>query len=228
MSKTAVGYTRLSQTSDTSIDRQMHHIREYADEHGLELDRIYNDGEEASGFDTDREQYQRLRERVVSGEVDAIVVNDKRRLARDVDEVMRLVPDLRQSSVELHTYQDGQLDLSDPMRAAIEILMAAAAHEEKMEEIEKAVEAIEEKKDAGHDLGRPRFGMTYNDDGSRQVPGDEFDTVLEILRLRSDGATYQEIAEQVGVSVGTAHNVVDRREWYVERQKFGETEATAE
>jgi len=213
----ALGYTRLSQTSDTSIDRQKRHIRDYCEEHRLTLVDIYDDGEQSSGFDTERTEYRRLRKRVAAGECDAVVVNDKRRLARDIDEVMRLIPDLRTNDVELHTHQDGKLDLSDPMRAAIEILMAAAAYEEKMEEIEKAIEAIEEKKDRGDDLGRPRFGMTYSDDKRRQVPGDDFDTVREILDLRDGGATYEDISEQTGVPVGTAHTVVSRREWYAER-----------
>ena len=217
MSETALGYTRLSQRSDTSIPRQKDHIREYCDDHGLTLERIYDDGEESSGFDATREEYRRLRERVLEGDVDAIVVNDKRRLARDVDEVMRLVPDLRTEDVELHTYQDGRLDLSDPMRAAIEILMAAAAHEEKMEEIEKAINAIEEKKERGDDLGRPRFGMTYNEEKRRQIPGERWEDIVEIFEMRDDGHTYEEIAEAVGVATGTAHRVVDRREWYEQR-----------
>lgn len=219
----AVGYTRLSQESDTSIDRQQRHIREYADEHGLELRRIYDDGEQASGFDDEREGYRQVRELVEAGDVDAIVVNDKRRLARDVDEVMRLVPALRTNDVSLHTYQDGRLDLSDPMRAAIEILMAAAAHEEKMGEIEKAIEAVEEKQQRGDDLGRPRFGMAYDDsDPPKQVPGDDFDTVLKILRMDAKDMTFDQIEEATGVSRATAHRVIDRREWYISRSELVE------
>lgn len=219
----AIGYTRLSQESDTSIERQQRHIREYCDEHGLTLERIYDDGEQSSGFDDEREAYQEVRERVEASDVSAIVVNDKRRLARDVDEVMRLVPALRTVDVELHTYHDGRLDLSDPMRAAIEILMAAAAYEEKMEEIEKAKQAIEEKQDRGDDLGRPRFGMEYDDSSPpKQVPGEEFDTVLKILRMESKGMTYDQIEEATGVSKATAHHVVNRREWYVERSQLAE------
>jgi len=219
----AAGYSRLSQESDTSIARQQRHIRAHCDQHGLDLLTIYDDGERASGFDSERSAYRELRERIESGELDAVVVNDKRRLARDIDEVMRLVPLLRSSDTELHTHRDGRLDLSDPMRAAIEILMAAAAHEEKMAEIEKSIEAIREKQERGDDLGRPRFGMRYSDDGRRQVPGDDFDTVLDILTLRNRGLTYEEIQERTGVALGTISNVLDRREWYVEREGLAES-----
>lgn len=223
-SDSAVGYTRLSQESDTSIERQKRHIRAYADEHGLTLQRIYDDGERASGFETEsREEYQQLRERVRSGEVGVVIVNDKRRLARDFDETMRLVLDARQEDVEIHTYQDGQLDVSDPMQAAVEVLQAASEHESKLKEIERAREAVQERIDRGYDHGRPRFGMTYNEDKTKQVPGEDFDKVMEILRLRREGATYAEIADELdGVSSSTAQRVVDRSEWYIERTKLEE------
>lgn len=224
----AIGYSRLSQESDTSIKRQKQNIRNYCEEKGLELVDILNDGQQSSGFDGDRPKYQQLIERVRAGEPDVVVLNDKRRIARDVDEVMRLVPDFREAGVELHTVRDGPLDLEDPLTAAIEIVSAAAAHEEKMEEIEKSIEAIREKEKRGDDLGRPRFGMTYDDSTPpRQVPGDNFDTVLKILRLESKGLSYQEISDVAGVSSSTAHRVVKRRQWYVSRSQEIESAETA-
>lgn len=218
MTKTAVGYTRLSQDSDTSIERQKRHIRSYCDEHDFNVARIYDDGEHSSGFESEREEYRQLRADISeSDDLDAVVTNDKRRLARDIDEVMRLVPDLRQRDVELHTYSDGQLDLSDPMRAAIEILQAAAAHQEKMREIEKAIESVEERIEAGHDHGRPRFGMRYNDDGTRQVPGERFDTVERIWQLRDEGLSMGDISDAVGVSKSVVHGVISDKDWYQER-----------
>ncbi len=218
---TAVGYTRLSQDSDTSIDRQQRHIRTYADEHGFTLDRIYNDGEQASGWDAEREEYQELRARLLEdSSVDALIINDKRRIARDIDEVMRLVPDLREHEIELHTHTDGQVDLSDPMRAAIEILQAAAAHKEKIEEIEKSIEATRERLDAGYDHGPPRFGMEYDEAGNYQVPSEEFSRVREVWRLRDRGMSYQDIEERTGVPSSTAQRIVENRDWYEKRAKM--------
>jgi len=54
-----------------------------------------------------REEYQKARSRVQSGEIDAVVINDKRRLARDFDETMRLILDLREYGVEAHTFEEG-------------------------------------------------------------------------------------------------------------------------
>jgi len=222
MSK-AVGYTRLSQQSDTSIDNQRDHIRAYASANGLDLVAVLSDGEQSSGFDVDDlDAFGELRERVTGGDVDAVIVNDKRRLVRDENEVMRLIADLRSNGVELHTHQSGEVSLDEPMQAAIEILRASSAAEEKRKEIERSKEAIREKQDAGHDLGRPRFGMRYSDDHSQQVPGEEFDTVLDILRHDRMDRSVREIEERTGVPKSTVARVVDRREWYLEREQLAE------
>lgn len=214
----AVGYIRLSQESDTSIDRQRRNIESYAADHDLALESIYSDGQRASGFDGDRPEYEAVVERVRAGDVAAVIVNDKRRLTRDVDEAMRLIPDFREAGVELHTCQAGSLDLSDPIRAAIEIVSAAAAHEEKMQEIEKARAATAERvADPDIDHGRPRFGMEYNAAGDRQVPGEDFETVRRIFELRDDGATLGDIAERLDMAVATVHRVAHARAWYRER-----------
>lgn len=214
----AIGYTRLSQQSDASIERQKRHIREYADEHGLELEQIYDDGEGSSGFDTaERTAYQKLREQITAGGPDVVIVNDKRRLARDVDEVMRLIPAVRTNDIELHTFQDGEIDLSDPMKAAIEILQAAAAHKEKKEEIEKSIEAVEERINSGYDHGPPRFGMEYDDEGKYQRPGEDFHLVERVWELREEGKSYPVIEGITGVPSSTAHRVVQNKEWYQNR-----------
>lgn len=214
----AVGYTRLSQESDTSIDRQKRHIRAYADENGLTLEAIYDDGERSSGFDESREEYQRVRERVQSGEIAAVIVNDKRRLARDFDETMRLVLDLRENDVEAHTYQEGRLDLSDPVQAAVEVLQAASEHEAKKKEIERAREAVQERIENGYDHGRPPIGFQFDDAGERWVPNREgrFGDVVEAIRMVEDGATYRDVEEELGIAPSTMSGVMDRRDRYLQ------------
>jgi DNA invertase Pin-like site-specific DNA recombinase len=214
----AIGYTRLSQESDTSIDRQKRHIREYADENGLTLETIYDDGERSSGFDESREEYQQVRDRVQSGEIAAVVVNDKRRLARDFDETMRLVLDLREHDVEGHTFQEGQLDLSDPVQAAVEVLQAASEHEAKKKEIERAREAVQERIDSGHDHGRPPTGFRFDKAGERWVPDREgrFEDVVEAIQMVENGATYADVDEELGISPSTMSGVMDRKERYLQ------------
>ncbi len=217
----AIGYTRLSQTSDTSIPNQKENIRAYVREQGWELVDILDEGDRSSGFAIDElPKWDSLKQRVVDGAVDAVVVNAKRRIARDENEVMRFIADLRSNGVELHTHQSGEVSLEEPMQAAIEILRASTAAEEKRKEIERSKQAIQKKQERGDDLGRPRFGMTYSDDGRKQVPGERFEDVIEIIQLNNRGRTYDEISERTGVPTSTVGRVVKRAEWYIEREKF--------
>jgi DNA invertase Pin-like site-specific DNA recombinase len=213
----AVGYTRLSQESDTSITRQKRHIRSYAEENGLTLDTIYDDGERSSGFDKSREEYQSVRKRVRSGEIAAVIVNDKRRLARDFDETMRLVLDLREHDVEAHTHQEGQLDLSDPVQAAVEVLQAASEHEAKKKEIERARKAVQERIKNGFDHGRPPIGFRFDDDGEKWVPDPDgqFEEVVEAIQMVDQGATYREVQDDLGIAPSTLSNVMERRDRYL-------------
>lgn len=213
----AIGYTRLSQESDRSIDAQKANIREYASANDFELFEIYDDGERASGFETEsREEYQRVRDRVADGTVTAVIVNDKRRLSRGFDETMRLILDCRQSGVEIHTYMDGQLDLEDPVGVAIELVQAASEAKAKKKEIERARDAVNERLERGDDHGPPRTGMEYGPDGRQQQPGDDFEKVVKVLQLAEDH-TYEEIQRKTGVPTSTANRIVQHREWYEER-----------
>lgn len=215
----AIGYTRLSQESDTSIDRQKRKIREYCRGRGFELEEIIDDGQHTSGFETDRAGYQDVKARIRDGSVDVVVVHDKTRIGRDFDERMRFVLDLREYDAELHSARRGPVDLSNPTDAAVESIHAAKDDEGKREEIEKSKEAVKERLEAGYDHGRPRFGMTYDEKGRYQIPGDDFEVVEEIFELRDEGATLTEIEDEVGVSVATASRVLKRRDWYEERSK---------
>ncbi|UPW01073.1 recombinase family protein [Halorussus gelatinilyticus] len=218
-----IGYTRLSQDSDTSIERQKRHIREYTDEHGMPLERIYDDGERTSGWDKSREEYQQARSRVQSGEIDAIVINDKRRLARDFDETMRLILDLREYDVEAHTFEEGKLDLSDPVHAAVEVLQAASEHEAKKKEIERAREAVQERVDKGYDHGRPPIGFRFDNKGEQWVPDrdGDFDTVLEAIRMVETGSTYREVEDELEIVPSTMSGIMDRKEQYLSLNKNG-------
>lgn len=217
----ADGYTRLSEESDTSIPRQKRHIRAYCDEHGLELRQIYDDGQRSSGWDDERTEYGKLRESIGAEDgPDAIVLNDKRRLVRDIDEVLRLVADLRTHDVELHTcLAEGPLDLSDPIKMAIEIVEAASAHKEKRAEIQKARTAVDERLEAGYDHGRPPFGLQYDDDKQYWVPDANFETVLDVIALHRAGMSQHEIAKTDGVPVSqsTVSRIVQREEEYLQR-----------
>jgi len=217
-----IGYTRLSQESDASIERQKRHIREYTDEHEMSLLQIYDDGERTSGWDESREEYQEVRDRVQSGEITAVIVNDKRRLARDFDATMRLILDLREHSVEVQTYQEGQLDLSDPVHAAVEVLQAASEHESKRKEIERAREAVQERIENGYDHGRPPIGFQFDEAGQQWVPDREgrFEDVVEAIRMVERGASYREVEDELDIVPSTMSGIMGRKERYLLSQEI--------
>lgn len=220
----AVGYTRLSQSSDTSIQRQTEHIIEYAENNDFDLLEIYNDGERSSGFDSDREKFQTVRKHVSDATVAAIIVNDKRRLARDFDATMRLILDCRERDVAIHTHQDGKLDITDPMNAAIEVVQAASDYEAKMKEIEKAKEAVKERKQDGCYHGTPPLGLQFADDNCHlEKDSGEWEIVEAIIEGREDGENVKEVAKENCVSTATVSRIANRgREWYQEKlEQYG-------
>lgn len=211
----AYGYTRLSQTSDTSIERQQRHIREYTDTHGYDLVEILNDGERTSGFNTGRSEYSSLKDLIRAGDVDAVIVHDRKRIGRDYDERMQFYFLLRGHGVEFHTYRAGHIDLTDPTDVAVEGIHAAKDHEAAEENIEAAREAVRERVNAGHYHGGPRYGTRFSADKTELVPDTEFSTVLDALAQRDRGATYTDIRDSTGIALGTLANIFDRREWYL-------------
>lgn len=161
------------------------------------------------------EDVQAAVERLRDGEYDYLVAYDDRRICRD-DYLSVIQYAANQGNCEIVYVGDVAEDsLAYDIHRRVE-------RETKEEEIEKSKAAIERRKREGYDHGRPKFGMTYDDEGKYQVPGENFDTVLEILRHRRLGKSYREIAAELDVAVATARRVVGRREWYIDRSKHDE------
>jgi DNA invertase Pin-like site-specific DNA recombinase len=164
------------------------------------------------------DQNERVQERVSeleAGEYSHLVALDDRRICRD--EYFSVIQyAAEQGDAEIVYVGDvNEDDLTFDLKRRIE-------RDTKEEEIEKSRQAIERRKEQGYDHGRPRFGMTYDASGEYQVPSEEFDTVLEILRLDNLGKSRREIADEVSVAISTVQNVIQRREWYIEREQMAE------
>jgi DNA invertase Pin-like site-specific DNA recombinase len=151
------------------------------------------------------------------GAYDYVAAWDDRRICRDgYFEVIRHAAN--QGGAELVYVADvAQDELTHDLKRRIE-------RDTKEEEIKKSRQAIEARKERGYDHGRPKFGMTYDDAGHYQVPGEDFETVMEILQRRADGETFAAIADAVGEAESTVRNVFDREEWYRNRAERTEGE----
>lgn len=211
----AVGYTRLSQDG-LSIPKQKQAIRDYCQRNGLNLEQIYDDGEHASGYDTDeRPEYRALRERVNDADVDAVVVRDTGRIGRDFDERMYFVLDCRKAGIQLHSDEAGQHDLSDPWSVLQETAQAAGDDVQKRHEIERSKEATEKRIENGCYQGKVPFGLRFADDKCHlERDPDEWKRLRQIVDEKYEG-TVREVAEQADVSTATVSRARDRGlEWY--------------
>lgn len=220
MSK-ALAWIRKSKgdESDVGLEEQRELVQALADDIANEveiLDLGVHTGfstmtrDDPAGLLDQNDRVQQCISELEAGEYSYLVAWDDRRICRD--EYFSVIQyAAKQGSAEIVYVGDvNEDDLTFDLKRRIE-------RDTKEEEIEKSRRAIERRKQQGYDHGRPRFGMTYDPAGQYQVPGDEFDTVVEILRLDQEGRSRREIAGLVDVPTSTVQNVIERRGWYIER-----------
>jgi len=154
-----------------------------------------------------------------AGEYDLLAAYDDTRLARD-----QFFWELKRAAIvgecELAFVEEPpEDDLTFRVQRAVE-------SDVKRREIEKSQEALEARAERGDDHGRPPFGLQYDDEGRRWVAereSGEFASALEVIRLREDGVSWRDIADETGVHKDTARAIYDRRERYLQE---AETEPT--
>ncbi len=218
----ALAWVRKSKgnESDVGLEEQRELVAALADDIANEVETL--DLGVHTGFSTMTrddpsgllDQNQTVRDRVDTlrqGHFDYLVALDDRRICRD--EYFSVIQyAARQGDAKIVYVGDvNEDDLTFDLKRRIE-------RDTKEEEIEKSRQAVRRRIEEGYDHGRPRFGMTYDDAGHYQVPGEEFDTVMEIFQLDNAGKSRREIADTVDIPVATIQNVIDRREWYINRK----------
>ncbi|SDG13074.1 hypothetical protein SAMN04488067_11655 [Halorubrum xinjiangense] len=167
------------------------------------------------------DQNERVQNRVdelETGTYSHLVAWDDRRICRD--EYFSVIQyAAKQGNTEIVYVGDvNDDDLTFDLKRRIE-------RDTKEEEIKKSRRAIERRREKGYDHGRPRFGMTYDADGHYQIPGEDFEIVLEIFQYDRNGMSRREIAEEVDRPLGTVQNVLDRQQWYVKRSNIAESDS---
>ena len=140
-----VGYIRVS-SEDQNTDRQLE---------GLDLDKTFTD--KISGKDTNRPQLQRLLEFVREG--DHVVIHSMDRLARNVDDLRKIVKDLTSCGVKVQFVKENLIFTGEdsPMSNLLLSLLGAVAEFERALIKERQREGITAAKRRGAYLGRPRL-----------------------------------------------------------------------
>ena len=139
-----IGYIRVS-TEDQNPQRQLD---------GVELDRVFV--ERASGKDTDRPQLQELRKYAREG--DTVAVHSMDRLARNVDDLRRLVQDFTGRGVIVQFLKESLTFTGDdsPMSQLLLTMLGAVAQFERDLIRERQREGIEAAKRRGVYRGRKK------------------------------------------------------------------------
>ncbi len=137
-----VGYQRVS-TIDQNIERQLD---------GVELDKLFTD--KASGKDTNRPELMRAVEYLRDG--DTLVVHSMDRLARNLEDLRRIVRELTGNGVRVEFVKESLTFTGDdsPMNTLLLSMLGAVAEFERSMILERQREGIALAKAAGKYKGR--------------------------------------------------------------------------
>ena len=174
-----IGYVRVS-TLDQNTDRQLD---------GLELHRTFTD--KASGKDTNRPELENLLRFVREG--DTVVVHSLDRLARNLDDLRRIVSDLTRRGVKIQFLKESLIFTGEdsPMANLLLSVMGAFA------EFERSL--IRERQREGVALAKQRGAYK----GRKRVFSDP--EVAALKKRVADGESKTNVARDLGVSRETLY-----------------------
>lgn len=176
-----VGYKRVS-TIDQNTDRQLE---------GVELDKLFVD--KVSGKDTNRPQLTTALDYVREGDV--FVVHSMDRLARNLDDLRRIVRELTGNGVTVKFVKESLTFTGNdsPMNTMLLSMLGAVAEFERSMILERQREGIAIAKAKGkYKGGKPKLS-------------DE--QVAELKARRANGESPSALAKEYGVSRATVYNV---------------------
>jgi len=173
-----VGYIRVS-TVDQSSLRQLDNI---------DLDKVFED--KCSGKDTNRPQLHALINYVREG--DAVHVHDISRMARNLEDLIRIVNELTQRGVKVSFHKENLTftGISNPMQDLMLNMLGAVYQFERSMLLERQREGIKKAKEEGKYQGR-----------KASVDREE------IMALLASGLSIRKTAEAAGVAASTVQRV---------------------
>lgn len=177
-----VGYIRVS-TLDQKIDRQLENVQ---------LDKVFID--KCSGKDLNRPQFQILMTYVREG--DRVVVDSMDRMARNLDDLRKIVKDLTSKSIEIEFIKEGLVFNGEdsPMSHLLLSMMGAFA------EFERSL--IRERQREGIAIARAK-GVYKNRGRDRCLKSDE---VIQLKKWVAEGMQKTWIAKKLEISRHSVYN----------------------
>lgn len=187
MTTQTVGYIRVS-TVDQHTDRQLE---------GMKLDEVFTD--KASGKDTTRPELAKALKHVRKG--DTLVVHSMDRLARNLDDLRKIVRDLTDRGVKVQFIKEGLTYTGDdsPMAKMLLSMLGAVAEFERALIRERQREGIAIAKTKGVYKGRKKALSP--------------EQVIEIRRRVAEGEPKASVAKAYGISRETLYQYLKAEGW---------------
>jgi DNA invertase Pin-like site-specific DNA recombinase len=188
-------YARVStkvKRQDTT--NQIEQLRRYCAKQGWNIVNVYKD--EASGKNGNREQFRAMFAAASRREFDCVLFWSLDRFSREgVLETLQHLQRLTSYGVAFKSFTEQYLDGTGLFRDAIIGILAALAHQERVRLSERVVAGLERARARGRVGGRPRVKRERDRDASK------------IRRMRDEGQSYADIADELGRSKSDIHRV---------------------
>ena len=176
------GYARVSTKGQATHGNGLEEQRKLLLENGVR--EIYEDC--FTGTKTERPELNRLMGKLQSG--DCLVVTKLDRLARNVEDGIRLIKSLLNRNVKVNVLNIGVLEDTALGNFFLSVLLAVAELERNM---------IVERMQAGKAIARTKNGFR---EGRPPIPKAKKNLAVQLIE---SGHTYKETAEMVGISTAT-------------------------
>lgn len=186
-------YARVSTLNGQSPETQLRELREYCQRRGWTVVLEYVDIG-ISGTKEKRPQLDRLLADAHHRHFDTVVVWRFDRFARSVSHLLRALESFSSLGIEFVSLSE-QVDTSTPAGKLVFTVLGAVAELERSLIVERVRAGLRNARAKGKRLGRPRSGVD----------------VVEIRRLRAQGASWRTVGAALGVSAATALQAVGNR-----------------
>ena len=181
-------YARVSTTNHgQDVTLQTRELPQFAEARGWQIAREYID-KGVSGSKDSRPELNRLMADAHRRHFDAVVVWKFDRFARSVSHLLRALETFKALGIQFVSLSE-QVDTSTPTGKMVFTVLGAVAELERSLIAERVRAGLRNAKAKGKRLGRPRVVV---------------DTA-RIASLRASGASWPQIARELGVSVGTVY-----------------------
>ena len=191
--KRAVIYARVS-TADQTTDNQLVQLREYAAKQGWTITEELVDVGSGSKGRAERKGLDKIFSMAHQRQMDVVLFWALDRFSREgARQTIAYLSQLESLGVGFHSFSEPYLSSLGVFSDCIIALLSALAKQERIRIGERTKAGLERAKNQGKRLGRPKTAAKRGETAAK---------------LRSQGLSYKEIAEQMGISRSRVHQLL--------------------